>query len=222
MDKLFEIEPLLRSKYKSPGYDNKEDPMDELIYILLSKRTNLKCNQISFNNLKTHIKKWDLIKDMDTDELKNIISVGGLLERKTNDLINLCEKIFLDFQTFDLRKVFLDKDWNDNRIYNYLVNLPGIGAKSAYCVMLYSLKLPVMPADVHVIRVFNRLGLIPYDEKQHQQAQKMISNIVRGLPWSFLYSLHVNLKAHGETVCKKSMCLVENCVISSFCDFFNK
>lgn len=214
---LFEIETKLRQEYNSPHYGNMDNPMEELIYILLSKRTNLRCQQVTYTNLKKEFPQWEMILDSSIDHIQKIIDGGGLVQEKATNIKGLCEKIKNDFGDFDLKKFFLDRNWGDEDIFRYLISLPGIGPKSAYCVMLYSFKLPVMPSDAHVIRVFYRLGLIPYKEEQHHQAQIAISELVKGLPWSMLYSLHVNLKCHGEKICKKNKCCRDKCVISNVC-----
>lgn len=219
MQIFFDVEAKLRQKYNSPHFDNKEDPMDELVYILLSKRTNLKGNQKAFINLKEKFHSWADIVSANMVDIKKCVSTGGLVEEKATNLRILCEKIYQDFHTMDLRKALQNKKWTEQEIFEYLITLPGIGPKSAYCVMLYSLKIPAMPADAHVIRVFNKIGAVPFVETQHHQAQKYISELLEGLPWSMLYSLHVNAKAHGERVCKKNKCLADECVIVEYCKF---
>ncbi len=217
LQKIFYMEPLLRNRYNSPHYGNKENPVDELIYILLSKRTNLKCNQNAYDNIKARFPDWKMILDANIEQIEETINVGGLIEEKSINIQGLCRKIYDDFGTFNLRTIFKENKWEEQKIYDYLISLPGIGPKSAYCVMLYSLKLPVMPADIHIIRILYRVELIPFTENQHHQAQKYISETFIGLPWSFQYSLHVNMKAHGEMVCKRQECLREKCVISMYC-----
>ena len=51
----------------------------------------------------------------------------------------------------------------DQEAQDYLVALPGVGPKTAACVLLFALERPVMPVDTHVHRVARRLGII--DEK---------------------------------------------------------
>lgn len=218
MKNLFQIEEKLRTQYNSPHFGNMDDPMDELVYILLSKRTNLRCNQKTFESFKASYSEWNMVLTAQIEEIEQVISYGGLVKEKARNIKKLCIKIFHDYKTFDLRSVFTNIQMNETEIFNYLNSLPGIGPKSACCVMLYSLKLPIMPADVHVIRVFHRLGMAS-SEIHHHQAQKEISGLINGLPWSWIYSLHVNMKAHGERVCQKQHCMREHCVISAFCTF---
>lgn len=219
MKNIFEIEEKLRDKYNSPHYGNMEDPMDELVYILLSKRTSLSCNQKTFENLKSRYVDWHMVLNAEIGDIEQVIFSGGLVKEKAVNFKKICHKIFHDYGTFDLRYIFSNRQMTVNQIFDYLSSLPGIGPKSACCVMLYSLKLPIMPADVHVIRVFHRLGMTLYSENQHHQAQKEINEITSGLPWSLIYSLHVNMKAHGEKVCRKQGCMREKCVLSTFCTF---
>lgn len=207
----------LKRQYNSPDFNNKKNPVDELIYILLSKRTNFEVNNLIYEKLKRTYNNWEQIMNTNMSELYDIIKSGGLGEEKAENIILLIEKLITNFGKLDIGDTFNKCD--NAKIFNYLISLPGIGPKSAYCVMLYSLKRSVQPADAHVIRLFYRLGFIDYDQSRHHQAQKAISTICMNFPYQKNYDIHVNFKAHGEKVCKKRRPLCQGCVIYDYCAY---
>jgi endonuclease-3 len=79
----------------------------------------------------------------------------------------------------------------------YLRSLPGVGPKTAACVLLFSLGLPAFPVDTHVHRVSRRLGLIGA-KVSADQAHAVFEAM---LPAEWAYPLHVNLIWHGRRVC---------------------
>ena len=99
---------------------------------------------------------------------------------------------------------------------NYLCSLPGVGPKTAYCVMMYSLKRSVFPADANVIRVAYRMGLTGFSPLQHKKAQE---ELVKKIPPKLSYTLHVNMVQHGRKVCTK-LPKCNSCSIRKFCKSF--
>ena len=95
----------------------------------------------------------------------------------------------------------------------WLTSLPGVGPKTAACVLLFALKRPALPVDTHVHRVSQRLGLI--DEKTSAEAAHALleSQLSRGQ----VYPFHVALIRHGRLVCKAGRPLCQQCVLSDRC-----
>lgn len=218
MDNLDEIINLLEKEYRYTDFGNKEDPVDELVYIILSKRTNYRCNNITFNRLKQRFPDWNQVLKADQKEIYEIVKYGGLGEEKSINIKKLLQIINEDFGTFDIKDYLLK--WKKEDVYNYLISLPGIGPKSAYCTMLYSLKMSVQPADAHVIRLFYRSGYIDHDQERHHSAQKIIAELCEEFPYEKNYKIHIYFKAHGQEVCRqKPYCL--KCSISKYCWYYS-
>ena len=76
---------------------------------------------------------------------------------------------------------------------SYLLKLPGIGEKSARCVLMYSLGRDIAPMDTHAIRIMHRIGILP--DKIPASAHRIVDNL---LPMEWHHRLHVNLVAHGK------------------------
>ena len=97
--------------------------------------------------------------------------------------------------------------------YAYLCTLPGVGPKSALCVMMYSLGFDVFPVDAHVNRVLSRIGAIRLGAK-HYQAQALLPSFI---PNGHSKELHVALVLHGRQVCKPQDPLCGVCTIRHLC-----
>jgi endonuclease-3 len=95
----------------------------------------------------------------------------------------------------------------------FLTSLPGIGPKTAACVLLFACKQPVFPMDTHIFRIARRLGLIP-EKGSETQAHKLMEQLI---PDGKHYSLHLNMILHGRRICHprnpqcKQCCLIEYC-----------
>ena len=200
----------LKSIYGSPRLNNKEDPVDELYFILLSQMTTGPSYERIFDRLRQSVVSWDDLTDMSSSELVGIVSEAGLVNQKAPRILQIANRLKSDFGSVTLAPL----DLQDNlSVESYLKSLPGVGTKSAKCIMMYSMGRLVLPIDTHVARLTQRLGLldpqIPND-RQHVALEKVV-------PPSYRYDFHVNAIAHGRKVCRAKNPRCGECVISSFC-----
>ena len=97
---------------------------------------------------------------------------------------------------------------------DFLTSLPGVGRKTAACVLLFSFDRPEIPVDTHVHRVGGRLGLIR-DRASFDQAH---DEILRVVDPEDAYELHINLIRHGRAVCRpRPRC--EECALRRMCPY---
>ncbi len=81
----------------------------------------------------------------------------------------------------------------------YLTSLPGVGPKTAACVLLFALERPVMPVDTHVHRVARRLGIL--DERVTAEQAHPILTELAGPDAADIYATHVDFVRHGRRIC---------------------
>ena len=98
---------------------------------------------------------------------------------------------------------------------SFLTRLPGVGAKTASCVLLFSLRMPVMPVDTHVHRIAIRLGLIP-PRTTADAAHPLLTALP---PPGRMLEAHLLLIEHGRRTCKARRPLCEECVLLDLCPF---
>lgn len=207
------IDQILRAEYGSPNHNNKRDPFEELVFIVLSQRTRAQSYETVFNALKRGLGRWENLLRIDEKRLRALIREGGMAKVKARRLKQIAAKLAEDFGRVSLKRL---EKWPNARVLSYLTSLPGVGQKTAYCVMMYSLNRKVFPADANVIRVAHRLGLTRHPPVSHKQAQTELARVV---PPPLAFSLHVNMLQHGRAVCKPNP-KCDSCSLKKFCEFF--
>src|SRR5262245_15095090 len=218
---LREVARLLALLYQAPDLGNKQDPTDELVYIILSRKTPEKAYQETFDALKARFPRWDDLLDAPRSEVERMVSPGGLAGKKATSLFGAMARLRDEFGRCSLDPA---RDWPDDRLEAFLCSLPEIERKSAYCIMMYAFGRQVFPADTHVGRVLARLG--PYRELglsltglDHKKLQKVLADLI---PPNLRYSLHVNLVQHGRTVCQAVRPQCAACDLRNFCSYYRR
>jgi DNA (cytosine-5)-methyltransferase 1 len=216
IEMLRELARILGVLHGSPDLGNKSDPVDELVYIILSRKTRESAYQATFDALKARFGSWDELLDADRTEVEKLVWNGGLSKRKTTSLFGALQKLRDRFGSCTLEPAL---DWSDDELEQFLCSMPEIQRKSAYCVMMYAMGRKVFPVDTHVGRVltriapFRQLGL-DLDGMDHKKLQIVLRNLV---PPSLRHSLHVNLVVHGREICKSGQPRCDSCELARFC-----
>ena len=205
-----EIIELLEREYGTRQWQPGEEPVDVLIGTVLSQNTSDINSKRALNSLLSTFGDWEVVAHAPVEHIAQAIKSGGLSRIKAariKQILNQIEKeqgsISLDFLNF--MSVSEAKD--------YLLHLPGVGQKTASCVLLFALGKPCLPVDTHVFRVAKRLGLIAPRisvEKAHDLLQQQV------MP-SKVYQFHLHMIEHGRRVChaRRPRCL--NCVLKEGC-----
>ncbi len=184
----------LHALYGSPSHGNKADPLDELVFIILSQMTTHHSFNRVYERLKGSVGKWEKLSGIRTARLKSLIKDAGLSGQKAPRIKAIVKKVKKDFGVASLAKL---KAMSDRDAEDYLKTLPGVGTKTAKCVLMYSLKRPVLPVDTHVWRVATRLGLV--DGRLGQARGQHV--LEEAVPPTDRYSFHVNAIMHGRAAC---------------------
>jgi endonuclease III len=185
---------LLERRYGSPRHGNKDDPLDELVYIILSQMTTGPSYGRVYRRLREACPVWEDAAKMPLPRLKALIKDAGLSHQKAPRLKAILERIQQDFGRMSLEGL---AEMTDVEAESYLTSLPGVGTKTAKCVLMYSLGRQVLPIDTHVFRVGVRLGLLDEQTpatRAHSALEAVVSPQDR-------YSFHVNALAHGRQTC---------------------
>jgi endonuclease-3 len=99
---------------------------------------------------------------------------------------------------------------------SWLLDIPGVGPKTAAIVLLFALGHPAFPVDTHVHRVTRRLGLIP-DKTSREQAHELLEDLI---PPELYYAFHLNLIQHGRAVCHARTPDCPRCVLQDHCAYY--
>ena len=210
-----EIAKVLHNRYGTPDLGNLEDPLDELVFILTTFKTNHTNYMPVFHALKREFETWDQLLSTSLHRLKRLMRPAGLSNQKAPRLVQMLKKVKKDHGALSL-------DWlaemEDDVVEGYLRSFKGVGKKGARCVMLYSLGREVLPVDTHTVRVFKRLGYLDQAVSQ-KRAQDIIQCMV---PPDVRKRLHVNIVVHGRQTCLPKQPLCQHCCINLNCSYFNR
>jgi DNA (cytosine-5)-methyltransferase 1 len=215
---LREVARILAVIHGTPDLGNKPNPVDELVYIILARKTREGAYQRGFELLKRRFPTWDDLLNSRRRSVERIVFSGGLSSKKTASLFGALQGLRNAFGACTLEPA---RDWPDDELETFLCGLPEIQRKSAYCIMMYSFGRRVFPADTHVGRVLARLG--PYrelgfslDGLDHKQLQRVLADVI---PPNLRYSLHVNLIEHGRSICRSGRPLCDQCELKNLCAY---
>lgn len=208
-----EIGRSLEEEYGRPAPRRKLRPLDELILTILSQHTSDANSSRAFQSLRERFESWEAVRDADPEAIAEAIKSGGLARIKAARIKELLQRLSAERGSLDLD--FLGKmELGDARAF--LLEMEGVGPKTAACVLLFSCDLPAFPVDTHIHRVARRIGLIgptTSAEDAHQILESVVSP-------EEVYPFHVNLILHGRRVCKAQRPRCETCVLAPRCDYF--
>lgn len=205
-----EVERRLR-QYGSRSHGNPPDPIGDLIFIILSNQTEEYAFLETYEALQRRFPTWEDILLAPIDEIAEAIKPGGLYNKKAKYIKAALQKIEKDFGTLSLDAL---DNLNDEAAITYLKSLPGISAKSARCILMYTKHRQVFPVDTHVWRICRRLGLTPLVPKPNEAQQRELE---KEIPADLRYSLHVNMVSHGRETCTTYWPKCSNCVLNDIC-----
>ncbi len=222
VDKLAEdlhrLTTVLSMAHGNPDLGNKEDPVDELVYIILSRRTREGSYQGDFERLKESFSSWESLADAGQEELERLLYSSGFSGKKARTIKKALRTLI---ETFGRCTLEPTRSWADVEVADFLCSLPEVGPKSAACVMMCSLDRPAFPVDAHVGRVVERVGVfrrigLELAGRNHKQKQAILWDLV---PPSLRYTLHVNAVAHGRALCLPSRPRCVTCSVASMCAY---
>jgi len=149
----------LAASYPEDDLGNPKDPLDDLFYILLSGQTDEAHYQSTYRALMAAFPGWKGLASAEVRTIAKVIKGGGLARQKAAYLKGIARRIEADWGRPTLAHL---RELSDADAEAYLTGLPGVGIKTARCVLMYALCRPVFPADVNCLRVMERLGWLEW------------------------------------------------------------
>jgi endonuclease III len=203
------IRDRLRELYGRPVNDPHGHPIAELVRTVLSQNTNDRNRDVAYERLRLRFPTWEEVRDAPTAEVIEAIKPGGLSATKGPRIQQILRELG-EHPNLD----WLEHAPRDEAM-EYLRSLPGVGRKTAACVMIFAFGRPEIPVDTHVHRVGGRLGLFrpgaPFDEAHDE--------MLAVTPAEDAYELHINLIRHGRAICRpQPRC--EQCALRRMCPWY--
>jgi len=212
--RVVRVRDRLRDVYGVPSMRPHGHPIAELVLTVLSQSTNDRNRDVAFLRLRNRFPVWEAVRDAPVGELEEAIRPGGISKVKS-ERIHAILRAITDAPRDPPHELSLD--WLPRvelaEARDYLTALPGVGRKTAACVLLFAYGLRDVPVDTHVSRVGTRLHLIepraPF-ERLHDQMLALT-------PPGQELELHVNLLRHGRRTCHARSPECTRCALARMC-----
>jgi endonuclease III len=208
------VQRRLLEHYGRPEWETRYAPLDELIGTILSQHTSDVNSERAFAQLTAAFTNWEAVRDAPVDQLIDTIRSGGLAVVKAYRIQAVLYALTADdgrVRLPDLRHM------RRKRALDLLTSLPGVGRKTAACVLLFGSHVPAIPVDTHVHRVSLRLGLVPPKTSPDDTTDALEAAIDARDAFAF----HVNLIRLGREICKAPRPRCEICPLSARCQMFS-
>ena len=191
-----------------------KNPKTDLTYknkftLLVSVVLSAQCTDVNVNNVTKNLyKKYN--------KPQHFVKLGRkrieVLIKKINFFRNKAKSVYL------LSKKLIEKHNSEvPKNFEKLIDLPGVGRKTASVVLNEGFGMPTIAVDTHVFRVSNRTGLA--NGKNPDEVQKNLYKIV---PKKYQKKAGHTLLLHGRYTCKARTPSCKTCVIIKFCKYKNK
>jgi endonuclease-3 len=226
------IRDRLREVYGIPLMAPHGDPIAELVLTVLSQSTNDRNRDVAYLRLRERFPSWQAVMRAPVGEIEEAIRPGGISKVKSARIKAILQAIagrppiagppaherasgpsgVAEDPSHELSLDWLpDVPISDAR--DYLTALPGVGRKTAACVLLFAYGLHDVPVDTHVSRVGMRLRLLRPGAPFEELHDEMLALTPPGEE----LELHVNLLRHGRRTCHARKPACAECALARMC-----
>ncbi len=193
-------------------YNSNKNPKSELNYssnfeLLIAVMLSAQATDVSVN--KATIKLFKIantpskIIALGETKLKTFIKSIGLYNTKSKNIIKTCKILVAEYNS----KVPSTRE--------ELVNLPGVGRKTANVILNVGFKQSTIGVDTHIFRVSNKLGMANAKTPDLTETQ-----LIKVIPKKYLQKSHLWLVLHGRYVCKTQNPKCDECILNDLCKYY--
>jgi len=184
-------------------HDAQTGPFSILIGTILSARTKDEATTKAVKALFSKYKNSKQLANAKVKDVEKIIKSIGFFHVKSKRIIEVAKIINTKYKG----KV------PDN--LDTLVELPGVGRKTANCVLVYAFEKPAIPVDIHVHRISNRLGLV--DTKNPEETEQ---ELMKKVPKKYWIDINDTFVMYGQNICKPISPMCNVCKIKKNCKYY--
>jgi len=178
-------------------------PFSILIGTILSARTKDENTTKVVKRLFKEYKSAKALAKAKVKDVEKIIKSIGFYHVKTKRIIKVASLITTQYK---------GKVPND---FEELLKLPGVGRKTANCVLVYGFEKPAIPVDTHVHRISNRLGLVKTKSPEDTEFELM-----KKIPKKYWLEINDTFVMYGQNICKPISPLCNVCKIKKMCNYY--
>ena len=201
----------LKATFSMPSWTkSKNDPFETLIVTIISQNTADRNTARAFENLSNRFEiKPEVLAKIETSEIEDCLKTAGLYRNKAKTIKQVSTIILEKFHG-SLKQIFLMPLKEARKT---LIQISGIGPKTADVVLLFSAKQPTIPVDTHVNRVTKRLGFAT-SKGNYEDVRASLQSLYDPVDYM---AVHVLLIAHGRRYCKARRPLCNKCPVNIHC-----
>jgi endonuclease-3 len=204
LEKLLET---LASTYGTNPWNwhTRQTPFQVLIGTVLSQRTRDEKTDEAAKALFSRYPSAEMLAAAEVEEIAGLIRPANYYNTKA-------------VRIKEISKIILEKhSGNTPETISELMRFPGVGRKTAACVMVYGFRKKALPVDTHVHRISNRLGLVK--TRNPEESEKELWKVV---PEDYIMHYNELMVKHGQNICRPISPLCQGCPIVQFCDHGSK
>jgi endonuclease III len=202
MDTMISIQPPRMTALREL-HQAETGPFSILIGTILSSRTKDETTTKTVKALFSKYKTAKSLANAKTKDIEKIIKSIGFYHVKSKRIIQVAKIIDSQYKG----KV------PDN--FEKLIELPGVGRKTANCVLVYAFDKPAIPVDIHVHRISNRLGLV--ETKTPEETEQ---RLMEKIPQKYWIEINDIFVMYGQNICKPISPMCDVCKIQKNCKYF--
>ena len=184
------------------NWHTRQTPFQVLIGTVLSQRTRDEKTDEAAKALFSRYSSPEMLAAAAVEEIAGLIRPANYYNTKA-------------LRIKEISKIILEKHGgNTPDTISELMGLPGVGRKTASCVLLYGFKKKALPVDTHVHRISNRIGLVTT-----QTAEESEGELWKVIPEKYIIFYNELMVKHGQNICRPISPLCQECPINQFCDY---
>ncbi len=207
-NKIMPVLNALREEYGIPQQPDR-DPVAVLVRGILSQNTSDTNSGRAYEELRSRFPSWEEVAGADREAVKRAIKSGGLADRKARTIQSALQWLG---ERGDYSLDFM-RSMEAEEAENALREIKGIGIKTARLILLFGFEMSTFVVDTHVLRVSQRLRLVPADCGR-EKAHDLLSAIV---PAGRTYPAHMNMIEHGRALCNPRNPQCNRCPVLKWC-----
>ena len=200
----------LISQYGPRRWRSHGPAVDVLVGTILSQSTSGANSRLGYRRLRETFATWDDVADAPVRRIERCIRPSGLSRQRAPRIRAILRRVRAERGRIELG--FLRRRTPESA-FTYLLDLEGVGPKTAYCVLMFSFGMPVFPVDTHVHRIAIRLGVMPADSTVNHAHERLTALIAA----ADRYAMHLLLIAHGRAVCHARSPRCDGCRLLELC-----
>ena len=182
----------------------------------MSQSTNDRNRDVAYFGLRERFPTWEEVRDAPVDEIEEAIRPGGISRVKSARIKAILRGVS-DTGPTVVRADGLELGWLQDlsvpEAQQYLCSLPGVGRKTAACVLLFAFGMRDVPVDTHVSRVGTRLGLF----RPRASFVELHDTMLALTPPGQELELHLNMLRHGRRTCHARRPACGACALARIC-----